>query len=737
MSPSSPSLPEPDLRPLEPGKLATRRTPPVNILIVDDEVRNLDVLESILYAPGYRLVRATSANDALLALVDGEFAVLVLDINMPGMTGIELAHLIKQRKRTQHIPIVFLTAYYQDEKFVLEGYGVGAVDYLTKPVNPEILRAKVAVFVDLHRLNQSLATTNAALEKEVTQRTWAETALRQANEALESRVAERTRELTAANEALRSSEGQLRLVADHASVYLAHVDREHRFKFVNRAYAARFGLNPEEIVGADMSRIMGPAAYAACRQYLEHSLGGERVEFEVEATDERTGPHWMHIVYEPERSAAGEVSGVVAVIADITARKQAEQELERARDEAMAASRAKDDFLAALSHELRTPLSPVLLVASAAAANPALPDAVREDFACIAKNAQLEAKLIDDLLDLTRITRGKLTLELKPADVHAVLRDAIGTVRGELDEKKLELVTEFAAVHHAAIADSVRLQQVFWNVLKNAIKFTARAGRIRVETRSLTDANEMTVTVTDSGIGMTAEELGRVFHAFSQGDHANGAHRFGGLGLGLAISEMLMQLHGGSVQAFSPGRGKGSTFVIRIPLSAATMAAGTGAPDEEDEGDLAGGDRADRRPILLVEDHEATRVVLSNLLMRRRYAVLSTDTMAGALRLAATRQFDFVVSDLGLPDGNGYELMKLLRERHGLKGIALSGYGTEQDVFRSREAGFIGHLTKPVTFRALERVIQSVQAGLAASPARSKANINSDPPVAPNGHPPG
>lgn len=709
MASPSKALPPTAASPASPLGREPRETP-VNILIVDDEVRNLDVLESILYAPGYRLVRASSANDALLALVEGDFAVLVLDINMPVINGIELAHLIKQRKKTQHIPILFLTAYYQDEKFVLEGYGVGAVDYLTKPVNPEVLRAKVAVFVDLHRMNLALAQTNAALEREVAQRQLAEESLRRMNAELEGRVAQRTHELSEANLALRGSESQLRLVADHASVFLAHLGRDHRFRFVNKAYAARYGLTPEQIVGNDMSRIIGQAGYEACRQYLEHALTGERVEFEVEIPDDRIGPHWLQVIYEPERSPAGEVSGVVAVITDVTARKRAEREMLRARDEAMAASRAKDDFLAALSHELRTPLSPVLLIASAAAGDTKLPEDVREDFGVIAKNALLEARLIDDLLDLTRITRGKMTLDLKTMDVHAVLEDAVATVRAELEEKNLALVLEWAAANHVAEADSARLQQVFWNVLKNAVKFTPNHGRIRVETRSLTESNEMTVTITDSGIGMTAEELARVFQAFSQGDHANGtgSHRFGGLGLGLAISQMLMQLHGGSVHAFSPGRGKGSTFVIRIPLSPMPLMLGQDGANGEEAASSPPTPPRNRNPILLVEDHEPTRTVLTNLLHQRQYQVVGTDTVAEALRIAGEQPFEFVVSDLGLPDGSGYELMKELSQRHGLKGIALSGYGMEQDIVRSRDAGFVGHLTKPVTFRTLERVIESV-----------------------------
>lgn len=693
----------------------------VSILIVDDEVRNLDVLESILYQPGYRLVRATSADEALLALMDGDFAVLVLDINMPVMNGIELANLIKQRKRNQHIPILFLTAYYQDEKFVLEGYGVGAVDYLTKPVNPQILRAKVAVFVDLHRMHLDIAESHAALEREVLQRQQAEEALRLVNQELETRVTDRTIELSMANTALKISESQLRLVADHASVFLAHIDAQHRFKFVNRAYAARFGLEPEGIAGASLSRIIGGTAYAVCRPHLERALAGHRVEFEAELSDEQTGPHWMHIVYEPERSRSDEVLGVVAVMADTTVRKRAEAQITNARDEAMAASRAKDEFLAALSHELRTPLNPVLLIASAAAGNTELPDEVREDFAIIAKNALLEARLIDDLLDITRITRGKLTLDVKPGDVHAVLDDAIATMRAELQDKQITLAVERGVFNSRALIDAARLQQVFWNVLKNAVKFTPARGYIRVETRELSDSNEMTVTITDTGIGMTAEELTRVFHPFAQGDHAAGrmSHRFGGLGLGLSISQLLMQLHAGSVQAFSPGRNRGCTVVIQLPQIKDQTPAPVGEADAGDP-EVQAGVSSDQLPILVVEDHEATRQVLEKLLRQRGHRVLCASTVAEAMQMASKEEFEFVVSDLGLPDGTGYELMKLLRERHGLTGIALSGYGTEQDTTRSREAGFAEHLTKPVTYAMLEKVIRRMRAASGPWDAKGK-----------------
>ena len=704
--------------------------PPVSILIVDDEVRNLDVLESILYSPDYRLQRAGSANEALLALMQGDFAVLVLDINMPGMSGIELANLIKQRKKTQHIPILFLTAYYQDEKKVLEGYGVGAVDYLTKPVNPDILRSKVGVFVDLHRKTQALAAMNLTLEQEITHRQKAEEALRLANSELEVRVQQRTADLTRLNSALRESEARtqaseahLRLVADHAAIFIAHVDRQHRYKFVNRAYAERYHLTREKIVGAHMADIMGRAAYDVVRPHVDTAFGGHRVQFETEVDYAALGTRWIHVAYEPELSPESEVFGLVAVISDITARKQVEHEVARARDEALAASRAKDDFLAALSHELRTPLNPVLLLASDAAQNPAFSAEVRADFETILKNTTLEARLIDDLLDLTRISHGKLTLEYRLVDVHTVLNEALATVASGMEEKKIQLTLSLDAANHLIMGDAVRLQQVFWNVLKNAVKFTDQAGRIRVQT-ALSGAG-MRVTIRDNGIGMTREELQTIFKPFVQGDHAsgNGVRKFGGLGLGLAITHTLVEMHHGSIRGESSGRGQGTSFVIDLPLATpAQIAAANASPsgDTNQAGKRSGKAKAPasvptvpsngrRGRVLVVDDHAPTLAILAQLLNRRQFEVVTAGTAAEALALADGQEIDLFISDIGLPDGNGCALMAEMRlKQPQLIGIALSGYGMEEDRERSRVAGFVEHLTKPVNVAALDGAISRV-----------------------------
>lgn len=327
----------------------------------------------------------------------------------------------------------------------------------------------------------------------------------------------------------------------------------------------------------------------------------------------------------------------------------------------------------------------------------------------IRRNAEMEARLIDDLLDLTRIARGKLSLNMQPVDVHDVLREAIATVKADADRKQLHLELDLRADRRVIVGDTVRLEQVFWNVLENAVKFTPDGGAITVKT--FTENDTLLIKVTDTGIGMNEGELRRVFNAFSQGDHAeSGSHRFGGLGLGLTISRMLIELHSGSISAASAGKGRGATFSIRLPVartakklvppaaeSSAAVSPPTSVPTTGNQSPC----------ILLVEDHEPTRAVLTQLLARRHYEVLTTSSLAEARSCASkdNGHFNLVISDIGLPDGSGYDLMDELRERYGLKGIALTGYGMEQDIVRGRHAGFVTHLTKPVRIESLDNAL--------------------------------
>ncbi len=413
-----------------------------------------------------------------------------------------------------------------------------------------------------------------------------------------------------------------------------------------------------------------------------------------------------------------ELSRTAESIAHFISRKRSEEERARlyqeavvARNEAVAASQAKDDFLAALSHELRTPLNPVLMLASDGAENPEFSEAVRAIFKTIATNVSLEARLIDDLLDLTRIAHGKLALEMKPIDLHGVLRDAIGVVAREIERKQISLTVKLLAPRAVVIGDTVRLQQVFWNVMSNAVKFTPEAGRIDVET-ALDSAHErILVRVSDNGIGLTETDLEKIFSAFSQGEH-----RLGGLGLGLAISRQLLEKHGGAIRASSPGPRQGATFEVELPLAVDIALPHKRErlpeplPAVEGHG-LTAAEHARQRfkRILLVEDHAPTRSSLQQLLARRKFEVVTAGSIAEAHERVRERTFQLVISDLGLPDGDGCQLWRELRAiQPDLLGIALSGYGMEEDLARSREAGFSEHLTKPVNIRSLDRAIAAV-----------------------------
>ncbi len=375
---------------------------------------------------------------------------------------------------------------------------------------------------------------------------------------------------------------------------------------------------------------------------------------------------------------------------------------EAAKSRAEDATRAKDDFLAALSHELRTPLNPALLLATSLAEDPSLPEQVRNDITVIAKGIALQARLVDDLLDITRITGGKLRLDLRPIDAHAALRHAYEILRADVREQEIDVTLELDAPRHTIRADAVRLQQIFWNILKNAAKFTARGGAVMVRTRNPVERPEIfEVEIIDNGIGIEPEMLDRVFDAFIQEEHGHG-HRFGGIGLGLAISHRLVELQNGRISAESKGRGQGATFRIHLPLAGAETRA-----EEAPATATPAATAPAARHILLVEDHEQTRTTLMQLLRRRGHVVTGVASIQAARERAAQGDCDLLISDLGLPDGDGHDLMAELAQEHGLPGIALSGYGMEQDVARSRASGFCAHLTKPVDIRALEAAISA------------------------------
>jgi PAS domain S-box-containing protein len=394
----------------------------------------------------------------------------------------------------------------------------------------------------------------------------------------------------------------------------------------------------------------------------------------------------------PIRDGQGGIRGIVLVFRDFTQQKRAAQEVLAAKHAAEAANNAKDQFLAMLSHELRTPLTPVLATLNLWEASEEIPPALRADVEMLRRSVELEARIIDDLLDLTRIARGLLSFSPENTDVHSLIEFLVGLSQSELQNKVLKLALKLDAPRHHVHTDAARLQQVLWNVLRNAVKFTEQGGAITIITSN--DAQDrLDITFRDTGIGMTPDTLSKLFVPFEQADPTIN-RRYGGLGLGMTISNALVELLDGEIRAESPGLGLGSTFTITFPT--VDPAANGSEPTS------ASRKSQNKVRLLLVEDHIDTARALARLLENRGFTTKTAANIATALEAIEREDFDLYLCDLGLPDGTGIDLIRKIRETRKTPAIALTGFGMQEDVERAQKAGFDAHLTKPVNLQKLE-----------------------------------
>ncbi|MBP7571851.1 MAG: response regulator [Acidobacteria bacterium] len=512
---------------------------------------------------------------------------------------------------------------------------------------------------------------------------------------------------------LREINERLRGTFDLAAAGIAQIDLgTGRFVRVNRQFSIMTAYSAELLQDMTLVDVTHPGQRPQVREALARARSGEitgpyRMEPRYVCGDGRVIDVELHgsVV----KDAADRPVEAMIVVIDVSARKAAERELaearqaaERARVAAEEASLAKDHFLSVLSHELRTPLTPVL-TGVALLQREALPAGAKRLLEVIQRNVELESRLIDDLLDLTRITRGKIELDKRPVELCTVVDRAVEVCQADMHARQLHFAVDYGPGPYLVEADAARLQQVFWNLLKNAIKFTPAGGCIGLRCRP--EDGQVLVEVTDSGMGIEASSLGGIFDAFAQGGRSI-TRQFGGLGLGLTISRALVELHGGQIEARSEGRDRGATFAVRLP--AVSIGAGLSTAAAGSEGATAA---APVRPlhILLVEDHGDTADLLATVLELEGHSVELAGDVAAALEALGRGLFDLLVSDLGLPDRTGLELIRELRDRGArLPAIALSGYGQERDIERSREAGFAEHLVKPVEPRAVLEAIARV-----------------------------
>jgi len=481
-------------------------------------------------------------------------------------------------------------------------------------------------------------------------------------------------------------------------------------------------LNPagERLIGRKSHEVAGVEAARAFSRWPALADGLPRVEGH-EAFSELGEPDPdLTFSFDPRISPLGDdvhSSGWVLVLRDISGLKRAEEERVRtlseraARAEAEAANRAKDRLLANLSHELRTPLTPILATVTAMLEDPAASVELRAVLEMIRRNVSLEARLIDDLLDRTRIRSGKLHLEREVIDAHDLVHHVVEICREDLRSAGLQLALDLAARLRNVDADPARLQQVLWNLIKNAIKFTPPEGIVTVRSRNAdgspkgTAGTSLIIEVSDTGVGIEPDVLPRIFDIVEQ-EGLSSSRRGGGLGLGLLISRSIVEQHGGQLTAASGGKNLGATFAVAMPSIV--------APPIEDLPDLPHTPNIDiphrSLAILLVEDNADTLHYLSKMLTLRGNNVQTASSLDLALQVASQVDFDLLISDIELPDGSGLELMWKLRSNRAVSGIALSGFGSSEDIELSRSAGFTEHLTKPVDFRRLEKAIQQVAA---------------------------
>ena len=510
---------------------------------------------------------------------------------------------------------------------------------------------------------------------------------------------------------LREGDRQFRTLADSIP-QLAWMARPDGFIYwYNARWHEYTGKTPDEMEGWGWQTVHDPDKLPSVMERWTASIAsGEPFDmvFPLRGADGRFRPFLTRVM--PVLGKDGRVVHWFGTNTDITERQKFEDELKVAKEEAEAANQAKTQFLAVLSHELRTPLNPILLATSTMLERPFDPDEVRPTLEMIRQNVNLQARLIDDLLDVMRIVRGKMPLHWEVADCHKIIDQAIQICRSEVSGHDLRLRVEPVAQYHHVNGDAARLQQVLWNLIKNAVKFTPEGGSITVRTRNEFDpgvpGGRIVIEVSDTGIGIEPKILSTIWEPFQQGETTI-TRRFGGLGLGLAICKGVVEAHGGTLEAESDGRDRGTTF--RIMLKA--LPEQTAEDDREPIAFALEHDQDESGPlrILVVEDEPATLRLMARLLGGLGHAVTTASTIASAYAAFLAAEFDLVVSDIGLPDGTGLDLMRRIVALRGrVPAIALTGYGMEEDILRSREAGFTAHMTKPIDFTKLQVMIRQV-----------------------------
>jgi len=645
-----------------------------SILLVDDYPANLAALEATLDPLGHRLIRATSGRQAIELLAREEVAVVLMDVRMPGLDGFKTAELMRSRWRSRSTPVIFLTAADTDTAAILDGYARGAADFLVRPFEPEILRCKVAVFVDLYLKEQTIRHQAAALRQ-------------QERETLE-----------------RKSDLRFRKMMDAMPLCVVVTDSQGRPVYWNESALTYIGIAPDDTTSR---YALLDSVYPTDREHLaqlwNESITYRRhfeLKFRIRAGD---GLYRWHLGRGiPQRDETEAVTGWILTATDIEVENQALLQAE-------GANRIKDEFLATVSHELRNPLNAIVGWVNLLQNGSLDAAGSKRALETIERNVHLQVSLIDEILDLSRIAKGKVHLTLRQINLIPLIESALDVIGPWADAKNLQVEWQWNGPPLRINGDSERLQQVISNLMSNAVKFTPAGGRVRVSLEP--SVREVTLTVTDTGKGIATEFLPFVFDMFRQADSST-TREHDGLGLGLAIARKLVELHGGRIRADSEGVDRGATFSVTLPLQTAQA-----RPEQQGGSEISNAQPGvlEGTRILVVEDHSDSREALAELL-RRLGAVTATAESAQEALAAIDHQVpDVLISDIAMPGRDGFALMQSLNEHPAKKAgrivcIAFTGLSDPQHARRALQEGFGICLVKPLDLgRLIEYVASAVQ----------------------------
>ena len=709
---------------------------------------------------GAEVVCASSGDEALRLLLERDFALILLDVQMPGLDGYDTAALIRMRERTRHVPIIYITASNRSEVNVSRGYELGAVDYLFKPIVPEILRTKVSVFLELHRRRvevrrqeellrqaesrahaQQLAEARAHYERTLLHKEMERE--RKVSEAREQRAQELARlvsEKEQAQEALRESNARLWLLADTANRLLKEADGLGHMGNVHQQIARHLGLEvclgylyhddakcleltthegltPERL---ESLRRLSPGEGVAGMAMLDRA----RHMADALTPSLHVGPDaapelrlTAYVCYpllaqgrvlgtltfatrEPRTFSEGELSLLQGICDQVAVALERERLISALRE----ADRRKDEFLAMLAHELRNPLAPVRTALEVFRKRGLHDEILERSMASAERQVTHMTRLVDDLLDVSRITRGKVEIKPTPVLLSDIVEGATQACESFITQRRHTLSVSMPAEPVMLNVDPTRMTQVVANLLHNAAKYTPEQGRLELSAQS--NGGELVLRVRDNGVGLKPDMLSRVFDLFVQVDPTSDRAQ-GGLGLGLTLVRSLVEMHGGSVSAQSEGLARGSEFTVRLPLPKGLDA--TPLPSLLQS--AASASTLSPLHILLVEDNTDIRETLRDLLELHGHRVAEAGDGRAAVELVLSLRPQVALVDIGLPEMDGYTVAERVRASAGGAGtrlVALTGYGHPEDRKRALEAGFDAHLVKPVSSDDLSQVLKKL-----------------------------